>query len=67
MADLGFRYARSADGISIAYARLGSGPPLVVDRGEAARAFNPLMRGLMRFTGIELVVRFDGLDQAAVD
>jgi deazaflavin-dependent oxidoreductase (nitroreductase family) len=41
--------------------------PTVVDRGDAARAFNPLMRGLMRFAGIELVVRFDGLDQAAVD
>jgi len=27
---LGFRYARSADGTSIAWARLGSGPPLVV-------------------------------------
>lgn len=27
---LGFRYARSADGTSIAWTRLGSGPPLVV-------------------------------------
>jgi deazaflavin-dependent oxidoreductase (nitroreductase family) len=41
--------------------------PTIVERSAAAGAFNPLMRGLMRFAGIELVVRFDALEQPAVD